>query len=703
VEDLENTIKAAKALLLSEGILAGRIDSSTIELPTESKQFTKSRLRLLAIVVLLSTILPYVCFPIMPHFLFVVASNSMSPIINCGDVIVVSQSPVSNGSIIVFRNPVNSGFEVHRICWAQYIGNHSYYVTKGDALNQTDSFLIPQENVIGVASLTIPFIGFYYLIPRSPALFITMSFMALYMAIVYYDNTTLSREEEPEKKTSGNRNRKTKDEWVKKPNVKKIGSTALVLFLICVLPVQPSMMLAGVNLVYPKSQHLATVTTPEIEFQNGTEGSSTIGDGGNSATVSVSALVWLTGWQYRKNHVINPAGGAGTNFQIRIRANYGSGTDSGENVYLNGKCRTDFGDIRFTKSDGTSLLDYWMETKVDSNYAIFWVEIADDLSSSAVTIYIYYGKSDATSTSNGANTFIYFDDFSGGLGQWTIIAGTWSTSGGVLRATSGTGRLGLYITGSSLSNAAVDCKATAPVITADAHTLGPYYRGSGLLSGGDNFLRFYWHLTNKRWELKADSTFLGTNSSLSNEGVTRRISSRFYGNSLKMYVDDSLIISVTSTLGTSPGKVGVQTYSVTANNYLDDFRVRKYVDPGPSHGSWGSETSTSYHNVLKIVNKVADGWKINMKVYNSSNVGRLLSTTISLNDGTTSDQIIISAGVITQSEGALYDLVGSATIFISMNNLQATTSGTSNLYVYLKADIPSSGIHIVLQIMFQIN
>jgi len=121
----------------------------------------------------------------------------------------------------------------------------------------------------------------------------------------------------------------------------------------------------------------------------------------------------LGGWGYRKSHVINPSAGAGTNYQVKITAYYGSGTDSGANVYLNSKSRTDFGDVRFTKSDGTTPLDYWMESKVDGVNAVFWVEIADDLSSASSTIYLYYGKSDATTTSNGSNTFILFDDFNG--------------------------------------------------------------------------------------------------------------------------------------------------------------------------------------------------------------------------------------------------------------------------------------------------
>ena len=115
-----------------------------------------------------------------------------------------------------------------------------------------------------------------------------------------------------------------------------------------------------------------------------------------------------------------------------------------KNICLtSGKCRTDFGDIRFTDDDGSTLLDYWMESKVDSNYAIFWVEVADNLESSAQTIYVYYGKADATTTSNGTNTFSFFDDFSGDLSKWTVLSGSWSIVSGELRYAGAQGSEGL--------------------------------------------------------------------------------------------------------------------------------------------------------------------------------------------------------------------------------------------------------------------
>ena len=114
---------------------------------------------------------------------------------------------------------------------------------------------------------------------------------------------------------------------------------------------------------------------------------------------------WLPNWSYRKSHLITASAGAGTGFQVKITVHYGAGTSTGDNVYCNSLCKTDFGDIRFTDNDGSTELSYWMQSKVDSDNAIFWVKVNDTLESNA-TIYMYYGKSDATTTSDIDATFI---------------------------------------------------------------------------------------------------------------------------------------------------------------------------------------------------------------------------------------------------------------------------------------------------------
>lgn len=78
---------------------------------------------------------------------------------------------------------------------------------------------------------------------------------------------------------------------------------------------------------------------------------------------------WLSGWTYRKDHVIVASSGAGTGYTVCIKVHYGSGTDgattyygvpAGE-VWLNSHSKTDFSDVRFTASDGVTLLPYYPE------------------------------------------------------------------------------------------------------------------------------------------------------------------------------------------------------------------------------------------------------------------------------------------------------------------------------------------------------
>jgi len=70
-------------------------------------------------------------------------------------------------------------------------------------------------------------------------------------------------------------------------------------------------------------------------------------------------MTWLRGWKFRKRHTISgSSAGAQINYQIPITVHFGTGADSGDDVYCSGRCRPDFGDIRFTKNDGMVELDY---------------------------------------------------------------------------------------------------------------------------------------------------------------------------------------------------------------------------------------------------------------------------------------------------------------------------------------------------------
>ena len=118
------------------------------------------------------------------------------------------------------------------------------------------------------------------------------------------------------------------------------------------------------------------------------------------------------GFGFYKTHTLaGSADGALTNFQMSVTVHFGSGTDSGADVFLAGKCQTDFDDIRFTDAAGTDI-DYWRESKVDSDNAVFWVEVPSiPASPSTVDIRIYYSNAGAADAGNIRNTFLMGDDF----------------------------------------------------------------------------------------------------------------------------------------------------------------------------------------------------------------------------------------------------------------------------------------------------
>lgn len=80
--------------------------------------------------------------------------------------------------------------------------------------------------------------------------------------------------------------------------------------------------------------------------------------------------------------------------------------------------RTDYADLRFTNSSGTTSIPYWIE-KYNSSQAIVWVK-ADLPASASTDVYVYYGNASASaSTMSGTNTFSYFEDFSSYPGSFS--------------------------------------------------------------------------------------------------------------------------------------------------------------------------------------------------------------------------------------------------------------------------------------------
>jgi len=125
---------------------------------------------------------------------------------------------------------------------------------------------------------------------------------------------------------------------------------------------------------------------------------------GLNLTSTVQAQTpWLApGWQYRSLVTVTNTGDALTDYQILITLDV---------AFDFASAAVDGADVRFTPSDGTTLLPFWIETwDAVGETARIWVRV-DDLPVGNSILYLYYANSEANSASDGASTFIFFDDF----------------------------------------------------------------------------------------------------------------------------------------------------------------------------------------------------------------------------------------------------------------------------------------------------
>ena len=158
-------------------------------------------------------------------------------------------------------------------------------------------------------------------------------------------------------------------------------------------------------------------------------------------------MAWYSDWDYRKLVTIAGQAGAGTNYQVKLKVGESSGSTSfdfhveNHAIAFPSAINTS-GDLRFTDNDGSTLLSFWVESvtgTTPNRLATIWVKVADTLESNA-NIYCYYGKSGASEASNGANTFILFNDGTSLTGLTDVTAEgaglTWSINSNKIRGTS---------------------------------------------------------------------------------------------------------------------------------------------------------------------------------------------------------------------------------------------------------------------------
>jgi len=133
--------------------------------------------------------------------------------------------------------------------------------------------------------------------------------------------------------------------------------------------------------------------------------------------IDVSDAVYLpgslAGWTYRIPITIaNLTANSQTNYQMNI--GWGNELTS----FWTNNSHPSGNDVRFTDTDGASLLNFWKNHFSDEDSADFWVRISNIPAMSTKMIYLYYSNDTASSASNFDNTFTKNFFESGLVGLW---------------------------------------------------------------------------------------------------------------------------------------------------------------------------------------------------------------------------------------------------------------------------------------------
>jgi hypothetical protein len=269
-------------------------------------------------------------------------------------------------------------------------------------------------------------------------------------------------------------------------------------------------------------------------------------------------------------------------------------------------CRSDFGDIRFTADDGTTLLDYWLYEKVDSDYAKFWVEIPTISNVTTNTIYIYYGKNDATTTSidfrENFSSYTEVDPNSHiSITNYTVNIDFYRDEDAYLYKDYGANYFQDFEHKIDLNITYVDASAWLAV---------PLYANAvngvqGLRNAGENYFHFHVWTGTTTWTAALKEWYGGTeyasNTYAANYDTWYYLTIKKTGTTLEAKIyNDSARTNLLTTLSLTLHSDYQMRYiyvcntinTATTQNSIGDIAnlyIRKIVDPEPSHGAWGAE------------------------------------------------------------------------------------------------------------------
>jgi hypothetical protein len=254
--------------------------------------------------------------------------------------------------------------------------------------------------------------------------------------------------------------------------------------------------------------------------------------------------------------------------------------------------------------------------------ALFWVKTNYiPASPEFAKIYVYYGKSDATTTSSGSQTFVFFDDFAN-LDSWNIDSGVWQLENNTAKCV----EAGLLKHEISYSDGSLIYRAKVSYVE-DYWRAMVHYRGSLTDSGFRSGWGYHSGLGGQMafidkayggWRLIAfDTKVWDVNTWYVAEASFFAGSHRFEFNS-----DGSPIYALGYSSPSIGSYIGIQgdTQNSEYPVWFDWIAFRQYVDPEPSHGIWYPEETSNlvlvYLNPSATLAGVNESFSLDVKVAN---------------------------------------------------------------------------------------
>lgn len=312
-------------------------------------------------------------------------------------------------------------------------------------------------------------------------------------------------------------------------------------------------------------------------------------------------MTWLTDWVRRKFKTINgTVAGYLNSYPMALTIYKGIGVDTDTSIYLGGNVRNDFGDVRFTMSDGETLLDYYIESYISGISANILINVRSiPKGPDSTSIYIYYDNPGATSISKVIQyNYSFFEDFgSGTIGNWQITEGSWNFSNGYAEGTCGHCGTSLtrYINIGPMSKGTIMDDVRFPLLEC---------RGGGfnlIDSNGTSILGF-WPGYCVPW---GGGTNMGIDTPLESQVLYRNPDTAWHNYKVSfenglytLYYDNVPMTTVRGLdiLDVASIRIGGWQHQNPGTQW-DNISVQGYVEPEPTFGVTGTEEISETCNV----------------------------------------------------------------------------------------------------------